>query len=597
MQPEPLPMPNDEDRRLEELRSLAILDTPADERFDTFVRVAAHLYNVPISLISLVDEQRQWFKSSIGLQLPETPRDHSFCAHAILDPDSVTVVEDAAADPRFAANPLVTGDPSIRFYAGAPIRGPASGQPLGTLCIIDRVPRTLSADERQRLSDLALGVGSVLELHRKVQLLHRAATVDPLTGLANRAWFDPAVDDAATASGSSPCAVLCLDLDRFKSINDRFGHAGGDLVLQEVARRLRLAVRSGDLVARLGGDEFAILLPGPVSGQGPQLLATRILAAFEAPVRVNHVSVAVGTSIGLAMAPRDATDGPALLRAADVALYCAKQAGRGQIATSCPTDAPARPVGALQQQLRDAIARDALSLDWQPYVEARTGEVVGHEVQPRWHVTDQDVLPAEELRSAAEEAGLIAQLDGWILRRACLRAATWAAYQHVAVNVAPYWFRNDGLIEMVGAALDESGLPADRLVLEIMERSILENGRAASPQIQSLRALGVRVALDGFGMNDSSLGSLSRYEFDKLKLDRAFTREIGRSSRTGTILRRLLQMAADLGSKVCAGGVETPAQLALLRELGCPYVQGPLIGPPMPEPVFDRRRTAHLRIV
>ena len=329
-EPMTAPLPSNETARLVALHDYGILDTPADPRTDVFVRLAADLFETPISLVSLVDKDRQWFKAAVGLDASETSRDLAFCAHAILAPTEVMVVEDAGLDPRFAGNALVTGAPHIRFYAGAPVVSP-EGFPLGTLCVIDRKPRKLDEAGRRRLADLAMGAASVLDLHRIAARLQHLATHDPLTGLANRALFQPtleaAVQDAVT--GGASCAVLYLDLDRFKLINDRFGHAGGDLVLRAAADRLRGSIRDSDIAARLGGDEFAVLLSGANDSATAYETASRIIEAFAAPVYIDNEPITIGTSIGFAMAPTDGQDSATLMRLADAALYHAKATGRG----------------------------------------------------------------------------------------------------------------------------------------------------------------------------------------------------------------------------------------------------------------------------
>lgn len=323
--------PRDEADRLAELLSYEILDTPVDPRFQVFVELAAAFFEVPIALVSLVDAERQWFKAEIGLgAVCETSREMSFCAHAILAPHEVMVVEDARLDARFADNDLVTGSPHIRFYAGAAIVG-ARGHALGTLCIIDVRPRLMDAAGRRQLAALATGVGSVLELHHSLQQMQRAALHDPLTGLANRSWFEPELQRAVQAAGAGTgCAVLCLDLDRFKIINDTYGHAQGDAVLRDVACRLRSVIRPTDLAGRLGGDEFAILMRGPFPPSAPQRLGMRILSALASPVVLEGAEFTIGGSIGYACAPPHRDAGKMLL-AADKALYAAKQAGRGRV--------------------------------------------------------------------------------------------------------------------------------------------------------------------------------------------------------------------------------------------------------------------------
>ena len=324
------PLPPDEVQRLSALRSLKLLDSPPDPRFDLFAGLASRLFDMPISAVSLLDADRLWFKSLNGLNVSEVPRTLAFCAHAVLQPSEVMVVEDLAGDPRFQDSPLVQGPDGLRFYAGAPIHS-VGGMAMGTLCVLDHRPRILDEAGRQRLADLAQGVGTVMELHRVSLLLHDAASQDDLTGLANPRAFLPVLEDAVRGAAAAPCALLYLDLDEFKALNSRCGHAGADAVLQQVAARLRATLREGDLAARLHGDEFAVLIRGPVTRAAAEALGRALHSALQVPVQLGTDRVAVSVSGGIALAPADAGTGDALLHAADMALFAAKTAGRGRV--------------------------------------------------------------------------------------------------------------------------------------------------------------------------------------------------------------------------------------------------------------------------
>ncbi len=333
-------LPPDEPERLAALRMLEILDTPAEERFDRVTRMARRLFDVPIALVSLVDEKRQWFKSSQGLLVNETPRAVSFCAHAILG-DGPFVVPDASEDVRFADNPLVTGPPDIRFYAGVPLRG-LEGERLGTLCIIDREPRSLSASEVESLVDLASWAQSELrvvgltqrerELVRERNRFRHQALVDPLT----RVWSRGAIDDllerevARSRREGGDFSVAMVDLDRFKRVNDEQGHPAGDLALREVAQRIRAAVRTYDLVGRYGGEEFLLLLPGADAAEAPRV-GERVRARVAADlVDVGTAKIELTASVGIAVfAPGVKPD--ALVAAADEALRRCKKGGRDRV--------------------------------------------------------------------------------------------------------------------------------------------------------------------------------------------------------------------------------------------------------------------------
>jgi diguanylate cyclase (GGDEF)-like protein len=585
MQAAPLPM--NENERIADLRSHEILDTPEDARFETFVRLAADMSGAPTAIVSLVDEDRQWFKAAIGIETRSTPRSLSFCAHAILDPSAVMVVENALEDSRFHDNALVTGAPGIRFYAGAPILSLA-GHPLGTLCIIDSKPRTLDEAGRRRLSDLASGVGSVLELHRQTRRSSRAATHDQLTGLANRAYFEPLVAEAAAAGlkGES-CAVLWIDLDKFRAVNDRFGDAGGDAVLRECANRLQATLRRKDLACRLGGDEFAVLMRGPLTTDGPARLAARIVQAIRKPLEIDGRILRIRTSIGIAVAPGDGRDGPSLCRAADMALYEAKSLGEASVvfAASLASSGATRNRDGMVDEIRDAIRSDDFSLHWQPYFSTRTGKVFGQEALIRWHRPSGPADPSMFI-PLAEQAGLIEELDAWVLRTACTAAARWPGGQRVSVNISAESFSSGALTDVVVSTLRKTGLPATRLVLEMTERTVINHPEAARRQIAQLAGLGIKLALDDFGTGYSSLASLKSFEFHKLKLDARFVKDIGRDKRADDVARAVLSLAKALDMTVCAEGIETEQQLDFLKTTGCEFLQGFLLARPMARPIF-----------
>lgn len=595
------PLPADEAARLAELQSYEILDTAPDPRFDTFVRLAINLYDVPIALVSLVDGRRQWLKAAIGVgDVSETPREHSFCARAILEPDEVMVVEDASLDVRFLDNPLVTGGPNIRFYAGAPIVG-SGGHALGTLCIIDCKPRQLSGEDRRILADLAAGVSSVLELHHRIAGMKRAATHDPLTGLANRSLFEPELESAvaATLTGST-CAVLCLDLDHFKAVNDTYGHAGGDIFLCEVAKRLRGIIRPTDLAGRLGGDEFVILMRGPFPPQAPQMLAERILVALEAPVLIDGDAVPIRCSMGYAAAP-PRRDGPSLMRAADMALYAAKEAGRGTIVAAIETSMVPQNLAlvemrSIERDLRRALDTGAFTLHWQPYFCAGSGAIEGFEALIRWDRPGHGPVSPAVFIPAAEAAGLIVEIDRWVLEAACTVAANWPAPYEIAVNISADWLCMRDMASAVAVILHRTAFAPGRLILELTERVVVTSPLQVQQRIRELHDLGARLALDDFGMGYSSLACLRDFAFDRIKLDISFIRSVAIDPKARGMVCAILALGRVLEMPVCAEGVETEFQLDFLKAKGCELVQGYLLGRPSHLPMFepDPRRPIHV---
>ncbi len=580
------PKPAQEAQRLAALGALQIMDTGTDQRFESFVRLAADMFDVPIALVTMVDAERQWFKAAHGTDLRQTPRGSAFCAYAILEPEAVMVVEDAQRDPRFADNLLVLNDPEIRFYAGAVVRAP-SGDAMGTLCLIDRKPRTLDQAGRTRLAELAGGVSALLELHRATSDLRHAATHDALTGVANRALFDHRLDLAVeTAIAGRPCALMLLDLDGFKQVNDHFGHMAGDFVLREVARRLTRLVRSGDLVARFGGDEFAVLMADPIEPAGAAALAARIEAAFATPALFDGKALPLAASIGVAHCPLDATTPGAVLRAADQSLYGVKRRLPVKDGTQARHDAMQQstpyPGRRMERDLEAALESGGLQLHWQPIFDTTTGHACSYEALMRWNRPEVGPVPASVFISVAESSGLIVELDRWAMNQACKQAATWPVNLCVSVNLTSHWFGDVDVAALLATATARHGLSPRRVCVEITERTGIVNQDIARAQIDALHALGVRVGLDDFGAGFSSLAYLHNLPIDYLKLDRAFVSALDTGDRSRTVARAVIDLGHRLGVAVCAEGVETETQCAWLRANGCDLLQGYLLGRPAP---------------
>lgn len=587
-------LPPDEPDRLAALRRLGLLDTEADVVFDALTELARSLAGTAGAAVSLLDADREWFKSVRGLDLRELPRDASFCAHAILQPNQALVVEDATRDPRFADNPLVTGEPGIRFYAAMPLADDA-GHALGVLSIFDRQPRAADAQLLRRLEQVSRGAAAALNLYGAVQGLGRQPTVDGLTGLANRATFDRVVAEAcAEARGpeGNGAALLFLDLDGFQGLNDVFGHSGGDRILQEVARRLHIVARAGDLVARLDADHFALLCRGLTSPKAALAVATRVHAAMADPFRLDSQTVRLRASIGVACVPRHAEDAEALVREADAALYQAKQAARSTTRMAGPTSggAPDGPAVlgrlTLGGLLRDALlppGREPFHLHFQPILDLRTGKTTTFEALVRWTLPDGRGISPSDFVTAAETAGLVAHLDHWVLRKACATAAHWPEPWGVSVNLSPAAFALLDVPALVRDAVAGTGLPPARLRLEVTETMRIPDPNRMSEAVHSLRALGITVAMDDFGSGYASLSRLREYAFDAVKLDRSLVTGLGTDTQALPLLRSLRDLTRHLGIRVVAEGVETSAQLVTLRDLGIDRVQGYLLSRPVPD--------------
>ncbi|WFU75484.1 EAL domain-containing protein [Bradyrhizobium sp. CB2312] len=438
--------------------------------------------------------------------------------------------------------------------------------------------RPLVYDERAAHVSVAF---DVTERNRTQEKIGYLACHDALTELPNRTAFDRhlvnAIDRAlVTGSGF---AVLCIDLDHFKEINDQFGHAIGDAVLREASRRLQEAAQ-GSYVARIGGDEFIGItdqLPLPASAE---LLATRMRAAFEYPIEVEGHALSVDLCIGVAAFPRDAQDAVSLLANADAALYRAKHEGRGAIRLfTSAMDQQLRERRALEHDLRFAVERGELILEYQPQ-QHRDGHVTGYEALVRWRHPVRGIVPPGEFIPVAERSGSIAQIDDWVLMEACKEAASWDQPLRVAVNVSAAQFRRDNLDVQVRKALRESGLPPSRLELEITESVFIDDIARAGKAIQALKNLGISIALDDFGTGYSSLSYIEAFPLDRIKIDRSFVARLGQSARSLAIVRAVIGLAHGLGVPVLAEGIETEAQMSLLLQQRCDEMQGYLIGRP-----------------
>ena len=412
---------------------------------------------------------------------------------------------------------------------------------------------------------------------------------DTLTDLPNRRLFRERLDQvlAEVSRHGKPCAVLCLDLDRFKAVNDRLGHLAGDALLGTVASRLRSLVRAEDTLARLGGDEFAILVGR--SGAPEQIagLAKRLIAAVEAPVTLGQQQAEVGLSVGIAIAPDHCADSDGLLNRADLALYRAKAEGRNTYRFFEPVmDDQAAERRRLAHDLRLALKHEAFVVYYQPQLRCTTQEIVGFEALVRWQHPERGLVMPGTFIPLAEETGLIVDLGAWVLRSACREAAGWTVPLKVAVNVSPRQFQHADLVDLVGGVLAETGLAPSRLELEITEGVIINDMAGAAAVVHRLKALGVRIAMDDFGTGHSSLATLQAVPFDRIKIDRSFVGQVETSPQAAVIVRAVLGLGKSLGMEVMAEGVETEGQRCFLIEEACEEMQGFLFGTPQPIEAF-----------
>ncbi len=422
------------------------------------------------------------------------------------------------------------------------------------------------------------------EQHRAAAQIAHLAHHDALTGLANRILFRTRLDDAvARARRGEGFAVLCIDLDHFKDVNDSLGHPVGDLLLQAVTQRLRAAVRETDTIARLGGDEFAVVQTNVTWPSDASALAQRLVEALGAAYELDGHNVSIGASIGVSLAPDDGLDADQLLRNADLALYRGKADGRGCV-RFYETEMNARALlrRSLQLDLQRALATEEFELFYQAQFVVETRRLAGFEALLRWRHPDRGLVPPDRFIPQAEEMGLIVPLGEWVLHEACRTAAAWPGLWRVAVNLSPVQFASSRLVGAVAAALAQSGLDPARLELEITETVMLQNTEATLATLHQLKALGVSIALDDFGTGYSSLSYLQRFPFDTVKVDGGFIRNLEVSQVSVAIVRAVTELCRALGMATIAEGVETEAQYQALRQLGCTEAQGFLLSRPCP---------------
>jgi diguanylate cyclase (GGDEF)-like protein len=409
------------------------------------------------------------------------------------------------------------------------------------------------------------------------------ADKDELTGLLKRSGLSAGLENAlAVAPGEQRrVAVHCIDLDRFKIVNDTLGHGIGDLLLQKVADRIRSACRKDDCVARIGGDEFVVIQTGIVDQRDTERLALRLVDLIGRTYVLSGHTVNIGASVGVAIAepgngPRD------LLRNGDLALYEAKRAGRGRFRVfEAGMDAALRDRRELEIDLRRALALRQFDVHYQPFVDLQSNKVMGFEALIRWdHPVRGRVSPADFI-PLAEETGLICKIGEWVLRTACSTATTWPDEMTVAVNVSPVQFKSDALVETVLSALAHAGLPPHRLEIEITEGALLDNTENVLRTLHALRDLGVKISMDDFGTGYSSLSYLQKFPFSKIKIDRSFVQGASEGGDNEAILKAIAGLGQSLGMSITAEGVETQEQLAHIRGEHCTHVQGFFTGRPM----------------
>ncbi|UAJ09670.1 putative bifunctional diguanylate cyclase/phosphodiesterase [Glacieibacterium megasporae] len=573
-----------EKARLAALYKYDVLDTPAEASFDRISRAAAEICSTPMALVSLVDDDRQWFKSNIGVTVSETPRAVSFCTHTV-DRGELLVVPDASVDPLFFDSPFVAGEMSLRFYAGAPLTTP-DGHCIGALCVLHTEKRDegLSPIQAQMLEALAAQVVVELELRRCVAQLQWSAHHDALTGLGNRVYFHKQLDALlARQIGRDPparVALALLDLDHFKQVNDAYGHDAGDALLKVVAARLDDFLMPDEMAARLGGDEFVLILPNC----GSDFLVERRLAQLIEKLREPYVfegrQLDVSASIGVACSPRAGRDSKTLLKHADIAMYRAKAAGRSVVwmyRRALGDDVERRVE--IFNVVRAAIRSGDIFPYYQAQFDLETGAIIGCEALARLRDSTGKIRLPAEIEEAFDDFDLGVGIGVCILRRVVKDIRGWIDQGidvgHVSINASAAELRRVDYADAMLNTLAEAGVPPAYLQVEVTESVFLGRGsERVEETLNALNAAGIAIALDDFGTGFASLSHLKRFPVDIIKIDRSFVSNVEDNDDDATIVAAVIGLARNLGMKIVAEGVETAGQAGILRGLGCRVVQG-----------------------
>jgi diguanylate cyclase (GGDEF)-like protein len=522
------------------------------------------------------------------------PFDEASQAAMAIRAEAPVVVDDYSTEIRFRGAAILRDQGALSGIT-VPIRG--RGGPFGVLAAHARTLRGFSADDVNFLQSVANVLAAAIERRRSEEETRHQALHDPLTGLPNRALFRDRLQHALARSRrrDDTLAVLFLDVDNFKVVNDSLGHEAGDELLTALAPRLAEAVRAGDTVARFGGDEFVLLCEEVVDEQEALEIAERVKQCFARPLSISGGEQFVTASIGVAM-PSTGHDAPeSLVRDADAAMYQAKERGRSRFEVF-DADMRASAVKRLQVEadLRRALERDEMRLVYQPVIDVDSGRIVAVEALLRWHHPEHGVVPPLEFIPVAEESGLIVPLGAWVLREAMRKAAHWRRFCRegepplvVSVNLSARQMAERDLVSTVARLLEETGVDAPQIALEITETVLVEDTVAAAGTLHALQDLGVKLVLDDFGTGYSSLGYVKRFPLSFLKIDRSFVAGMGSNDRDAAIICAIAEMARALGARVVAEGVETEEQLVGVGKLGCELAQGYLFSRPLPPDEID----------
>ncbi|HEY9120331.1 MAG TPA: sensor domain-containing phosphodiesterase [Marinobacter sp.] len=579
-----------EEERLEELYGLRLLDTASELRFDRYTSLVASVFGFPIVLITLLDRDRQWFKSRLGWNIAECPRDISFCGHAI-NQESLLVVPDALDDPRFAGNPLVTGDPYIRFYAGAVVRGPR-GQALGTLCVLDHYPRYFDEEHRTRLRQFAdlieNEIAHTADLLTLKGSIERSAYYDPITQLPNRELLLDRLGqllELATME-SLQVAVLLFNVTGLRVINQSLGTQGGNELLLQLAERLRDNCPKGGSVARLQGDELALVFPVHSEHQRRDV-THRIHEELERPYRCLGKEHYLRVRIGGSLFPDQGDTPEALIEQASASIRVSPESAAEPVHyfELAHSDAFSE-ILKIESCLRRALAKDEFYLLYQPIFSLTTGKMTGVEALLRWRCPELGQVSPERFIPLAEQSGLIVPIGRWVREEVCRQLRDWCMEPDwdipVAVNVSPAELVQPAFAQELLKRLAAAHVPEKLLRIEITEHSLVRDSEAVEHNLIRLKARDIEINIDDFGTGYSSLAYLRRLPVSSLKIDRAFIQGLPTCDDGATITRTIIEMAKALGLDQVAEGIETNEQLTFLHRQHCTSGQGYLFSRPLP---------------
>ena len=721
-----------EKARQESLEKYEILDTSKEKNLDDLTQLAAQVFSVPIVAISLIDKDRQWFKSSVGLGISQTERCISFCTHTI-EQSEILIIENATQDERFKRNPLVTGELGIRFYAGTPLFD-AEGVALGSLCIIDKVPRKLTTQQAHILESFGKHVMALFDLRLKqiklqqallerdilhhnliqseerwkfalegsnqgiwdldvtlnniflsprckemlgytdeqistdmsewLQLIHpddlpclisarqmaidgisktfenthrklaidgswkwiqvkgmvvtrdscgmpiriigtytdinekklneaemlRLAHFDGITSLPNRSLFTDRLNQEIKKAkrNSKSLALVMLDLDRFKEINDNLGHQQGDLLLKLVSERLLKCVRGTDTVGRLGGDEFTIIITELTNLEDVELMIIKLLSTVGQPYQMSQDLAYITASIGITFYPKDADNTEELYKNADLAMYKAKNSGKNRHCYFTPVlKQTSKDKNYLANELRNALSNNELSVFYQPIINLSNNKIEKAEALLRWKHSKEGSISPSIFIPIAEETGQIVEIGDWVFKQATVAAKLCREkINHkfqISVNKSPIQFKVDSTVQFNWINyLAKSDLPGESIVIEITEGLLLEGSEVIKKRIDDFKNNGIQIALDDFGTGYSSLSYLQQFDINFLKIDRVFIKDLEPDSSDLALCEAIIVMAHKLGMSVIAEGVDKIQQLELLKLAGCDFAQGFLFSEAMP---------------